>query len=49
MYGMGGSRAALSEHVDGVQRGLAASLAGKSDLRWLNKEITWDDHRHVGR
>jgi hypothetical protein len=49
MYAMGGSREKLSEHLDGVQRGLASSPVGKSDLRWLNKEITWDEHRHVGR
>jgi uncharacterized membrane protein YgdD (TMEM256/DUF423 family) len=49
MYGMGGSREKLSEHLDGVQRGVAGSVVGKSDLRWLNKEISWDDHRHVGR
>jgi hypothetical protein len=49
MYGMGGSRAALSEHLDGVQRGLAGSPVGKSDLRVLKKEVTWDDHRHLGR
>jgi hypothetical protein len=28
---------------------VAASLADKSDLRWLKREITWDDNRHVGR
>jgi hypothetical protein len=46
MNGMGGSRESLSQHVDDFQRGFAGSPAGSANLRWLGKEITWDDRRH---
>jgi len=49
MKGMGATRAALSEHVDGFQRGFAGSGVGGAQLRWLGKEITWDDTRHEAR
>jgi hypothetical protein len=49
MNGMGGTRDKLVSHVDGVQQGLAKSAAASADLRWLGKDVTWDDHRHVGR
>jgi hypothetical protein len=49
MKNMGGSRAALSEHLDGLQRGLAQAVPAGSDVRWLDKQITWDDRRHVAR
>jgi hypothetical protein len=48
MKGMGGSRAALSEHLDGLQRGMAGSV-GSTELRWVGKQVTWDDRRRVGR
>jgi hypothetical protein len=49
MKNMGGSREALSQHIDGFQRGLAGSAPAGNAVRWQGKEIVWDDHRHVAR
>jgi hypothetical protein len=49
MNGMGGTREKLTSHIDGLQSGLGKSAAASADLRWLDKGITWDDQRHVGR
>jgi hypothetical protein len=48
MKGMGGTRAKLTAHVDGVLTGLEGSLAGKAESKVLKKEVVWDDSRHVG-
>jgi hypothetical protein len=46
MNGMGGTRESLSEHIDGFQRGFAGSAVGSANLRWLGKDVIWDDGRH---
>jgi hypothetical protein len=46
MNGMGGTRESLSEHIDGFQRGFAGSAVGSANLRWLGKDVSWDDRRH---
>jgi hypothetical protein len=45
MNGMGGSRESLAGHIDDFQRGFAGSAVGSANLRWLGKEIAWDDNR----
>lgn len=47
MKGMGGTKAKLSEHLDGVLRGLEGSLAGQAQTKVLKKEVAWDANRHV--
>jgi hypothetical protein len=49
MKGMGGTRASLSDHVDGFQSGFTGSAAGGPDLRWLGKELSWNASRHDAR
>src|SRR5262249_28668402 len=49
MKNMGGSREALSAHLDGFQRGVAGSVPAGAELRWQGREIVWDDHRRVAR
>jgi hypothetical protein len=48
MKGMGGTRAKLTEHLDGVLKGLDGSLAGTAQTKVLKNEVVWDDRRHVG-
>jgi len=48
MKDMGGTLARLSDHLDGVLKGLDDSLAGKAQTKVLKKEVVWDDGRHVG-
>ena len=48
MKGMGGSKPALEQHVDGVLRGMQSSLAGKAQVRVLARQTVWDDSAHVG-
>jgi hypothetical protein len=47
MKGMGGTQAKLSEHLEGVLRGLEGSLSGNAETKVLKKEVVWDARRHV--
>jgi len=49
MKGMGGSKFALANHIDGVLRGVQHALAGNGQLRILRKDTVWEERAHVGR